>query len=335
MCLVSCIKTPVDPNMNISFGGGVYILNEGNFRGNNGSLSFYSYDSTKIYNDVFRTVNGETLGDVPNAMVIKGDKAYILVNNSGKIEVVDQTTIQSKGTIKGLISPRNMAVINDNKAYVSSLYSDSVAIINLADNSISGYINLRRTSEAIVIAGSKAFISNWAGGKEVMVINTINDVVVDSIEVGAEPESMAIDKNGMIWVLCNGGWMRQNNAELIQINSLTNAVEKTLVFSSKEASPTCLRIDGLRQTLYFLENGIKQMSITDGLPGGSFIEQKTGQYFYKLAINPINGDIFVTDAVDFAQLGYVMIYTDKGTFVSKQKAGIIPGAMCFRLSINS
>ena len=59
-----------------------------------------------------------------------------------------------------------------------------------------------------------------------MVINTINDVVVDSIEVGAEPESMAIDKNGMIWVLCNGGWMRQNNAELIQINSLTNAVEK-------------------------------------------------------------------------------------------------------------
>jgi DNA-binding beta-propeller fold protein YncE len=335
LTLVSCTKTPVFPSMNFSFGGGVYILNEGNFRGNNGSLSFYSYDSTKIYNDVYNSVNGETLGDVPNAMVIKGDKAYILVNNSGKIEVVDQTTIQSKATIKGLISPRNMAVINDNKAYVSSLYSDSVAIINLADNIVSGYINLRRTSEAIVIAGNKAFISNWAGGKEIMVINTINDVVVDSITVGAEPESMAIDKNGMIWVLCNGGWMKKNNAELVQINTYTNTVEKTLIFPSIEASPTCLRIDGLRQTLYFLENGVKQMDITDGLPGASFIEQKTGQYFYKIAINPINGDIFVTDAVDFAQLGYVMIYTDKGTFVTKQKAGIIPGSMCFRLRINS
>jgi DNA-binding beta-propeller fold protein YncE len=325
LSLVSCTKTPTFPNMNLSFGGGVYILNEGNFRGNNGSVSFYSYDSTKIYNDVFYTVNGKTLGDVPNAMVIKGEKAFILVNNSGKIEVVDQTTLQSKATIKGLISPRNMAVINDNKAYVSSLYSDSVAIINLADNSISGYINLRRTSEAIVIAGNKAFISNWAGGKEIMVINTINDAVVDSIEVGAEPESMAIDKNGMIWVLCNGGWMRQNNAELVQINSITNAVQKTLVFPSKEASPSCLRIDGLRQTLYFLENGVKKMDVADALPGGSFIEQKTGQYFYKIAINPFNGDIFVTDAVDFAQLGYVMIYTDKGTFISKLTAGIIPG----------
>jgi hypothetical protein len=159
--------------------------------------------------------------------------------------------------------------------------------------------------------------------------------VVDSIEVGAEPESMAIDKNGMIWVLCNGGWMRQNSAELIQINSFSNSIEKTLVFPSKESSPTCLRIDGLRQTLYFLENGVKKMDIADGLPGGSFIEQKTGQYFYKLAINPINGDVFVTDAVDFAQLGYMMIYTDKGTFITKQKAGINPGSMCFRLRINS
>jgi hypothetical protein len=125
LTVVSCTKTPVSPSENLSVGGGVFILNEGNFRGNNGSLSFYSYDSIKIFNDIYYTVNGQTLGDVPNAMVIKGDKAYIVVNNSGKVEVIDQTTIQSKATIKGLISPRNLAVINDNKAYVSSLYSHS------------------------------------------------------------------------------------------------------------------------------------------------------------------------------------------------------------------
>lgn len=335
LAIVSCTKTPSDQILNISFGGGVYILNEGNFRGNNGSLSFYSYDSTKIFNDIFNTVNGKTLGDIPNAMVIKGDKAFILVNNSGKIEVVDPSTIQSRATIKGLISPRNIAVINDNKAYVTSLYSDSVAIVSLIDFSIQGYINLRRTSEAIVLAGSKAYISNWAGGNEIMVVNTINDGVLDSIKVGTEPESMAIDRNGMIWVLCNGGWMRQNNAELVKINPYTDVVEQTLIFPSKEASPTCLRIDGLRQTLYYLENGVKSMDINGGLPGGSLIEQKSDQYFYKLAINPINGDIFVTDAVDFAQQGYVLVYTDKGTFVTKQKAGIIPGTMCFKLTINT
>lgn len=336
LIVVSCQKTPVYPNLHFSFGGGVLILNEGNFRGGNGSLSFYSYDSSKIYNDLFYNVNGRSLGDVPNSIEIKGDKAYIVVNNSGKIEVIDQSSLESRATIRGLISPRNIGILSDYKAYVSSLYSDSLAIINLTDFSISGYINLRRTSEAMAVAGDKVFVSNWAGGNEIMVISTLNDRVVDSIEVGIEPESMVLDKFGKLWVLCNGGWARQNFAKLIEINPVTNSIEKTLVFPTKDASPSCLKIDGTGQTLYFIDNGIRQLNISDiAIPSGHIIEQKTGEYFYKIGINPINNDIFVTDAVDFSQQGYVSIYTDKGTFLSKQRVGIIPGAMCFKLRINS
>jgi len=336
LIVVSCTKTPDFSNLHYSFGGGVLILNEGNFRGGNGSLSFYSYDSSKIFNDLFYNVNGRSLGDVPNSIVIKGDKAYIVVNNSGKIEVIDKASLESRATIRGLISPRNIGIINDNKAYVSSLYSDSVAILNLTDFSISGYINLRRTSEAITVVGGKVFISNWAGGKEIMVISAINDKVVDSIKVGIEPESMVLDRFGKLWVLCNGGWARQNYAELIEINPPTNSIEKTLVFPTKDASPSCLSIDGIGQTLYFLDNGVREMDIGSGvLPLTHLIEQKPGEYLYKIGINPINSDVFVTDAVDFAQQGYLSIYTPKGTFISKMKAGIIPGSMCFKLRINS
>jgi DNA-binding beta-propeller fold protein YncE len=238
--VASCIKIPkISNDSKVSFltGSGVFILNEGNFRWGNGSLSFYSYDSAKIYNDLFLNINGRPLGDVPNSMVINGDKAYIVVNNSGKIEVVNRNTLESVTTINGLISPRNIAIINSNKAYVTSIYSDSVAIINLTNNSISGYINLRRSSEAVVINRNKAFISNWMGGKEVMVINNVSNKVVDSIEVGAEPESMVIDIDNMLWVLCNGGWARNNFAELTGINTVTNLIEKEFVFPTKEASP--------------------------------------------------------------------------------------------------
>jgi DNA-binding beta-propeller fold protein YncE len=335
LMVVSCTKIPNLQNLNFSFGGGVFIVNEGNFRAGNGSLSFYSYDSSKIYNDLFYSVNGRPLGDVPNSMVIKGDKAYIVVNNSGKIEVIDQSTLESKATISGLISPRNMAAINDNKAYVSSLYSDSVTIINLSDNSISGYINLRRSSEAIIIVANKAYISNWTGGKEIMVVNTVNDQVVDSIEVGTEPESMVIDRNAKLWVLCNGGWTRQNYAELDVINIGTDYVEKKYVFSTKEASPSCLKIDGIGQTIYYLDNGVRQMDISSTeLPPTPLLVPKSGEYFYKIGINPVNNDILVTDAVDFMQQGYVLLYASNGTFISKLMAGIIPGSMCFKLRIN-
>jgi YVTN family beta-propeller protein len=334
--LISCSKDPNNSNLNYKMGGGVFIVNEGNFMSGNGSLSFYSYDSSKIYNDLFYSVNGRSLGDVPNSMAIKSGYAYVVVNNSGKIEVMDPSTFKSAATISGLKSPRNVAFVDDYKAYVSSLYSDSVTIINILNNSISGYINLRRTSESIAIAGSKAFISNWSGGKELMVVNTVNNKVTDSIEVGIEPESMAFDKYGMLWVLCNGGWKRENYAKLVEINISTNTVEKTLVFPTKEESPSCLKIDGTGQTLYYLDNGVRQMDITaTELPSASFIVQEAGEYFYKIGINPLNNDIFVTDAVDYTQQGYVLLYSKSGTLTSKLRAGIIPGAMCFKLSVNS
>ena len=334
LVVVSCTKIPGIPLANYTFGGGIFILNEGNFRAGNGSLSFYSYDSSKIYNDLFYSVNGRHLGDVPNSMILYAGNAYIVVNNSGKIEVINQVTLESKATITGLNSPRNMSVINKNKAYVSSIYSDSVAIINIANNSISGYINLRRSSETIIVAGYNAYISNWMGGKEIMVINTINDQVIDSIEVGIEPESMVLDVQRRIWVLCNGGWERKNFAELDVINTGTNHVEKKYVFPILQNSPSSLKIDGFGVTLFYLDKGVRQMDVnSDNLPTIPLIPE-TGSYFYNIAINPINSDIFITDAVDFMQRGYVLIYKNDGKFVSKQKADIIPGSMCFNLKVN-
>jgi DNA-binding beta-propeller fold protein YncE len=332
---VSCTKISDNPQAGFSSGNGVYILNEGNFRGGNGSLSFFSYDSLKIYNNLFYNANGRPLGDVPNSIIAKGDKLYIIVNNSGKIEVIDPVTFLSEATISGLISPRQMAIVSDTKAYVSSIYSDSLAVINLSDNSISGYINLRRSSESIIISENEAYISKWYGGKEIMVVNTTNNRVIDSIQVGIEPESMVLDKDNKIWVLCNGGWTRQNFAELDVINPATHKVENKFVFPSKLASPTCLNIDGMGQTLFYLDNGVRSMDINSStLPANSLIPE-AGSYFYKIGINPANSDIFVTDAVDYTQTGWVYLYRKDGNLVFKLKADIIPSSMCFKVKVSS
>jgi hypothetical protein len=334
--LVSCFKTPDDSKLFYSFSGVVFVVNEGNYLAGNGSLSVYSYDSSKVYNDLFYSANHRLLGDVPNSMTIHGDKAYIVVNNSGKIEIVNKSTIVSEGIINGLVSPRYMSVVSDSKAYVSSLYSDSVAIISLSDNSISGYINMRRTSESIFVIGSFAYIANWSGGKEVMVVNTINDQVVDSIEVGSEPESMVTDKNHKLWVLCDGGWQKTNYPQLIEIDPASNEVEKTFTFPTKEESPSCLRINGTGQTLFYLDNGVRTMDVdATALSSSVFISQATGQSFYKMAVNPVNDDIFVTDAADYTGNGNILLYNNNGGLVSTFKAGIIPGSMCFKLTITT
>jgi YVTN family beta-propeller protein len=224
-----------------------------------------------------------------------------------------------------------MAVVNKNTAYVTSIYSDSVVVIDLTSNSISGYINIRRSSEAIVVSGNKAFIANWVGGKEVMVISTETNAVVDSVEVGVEPESMVLDKNNILWVLCNGGWARENFAELVAINTATNLVEKRIEFPDKQRSPTCLQADGIGETLYYLEGGVRCMKIDESnLPVNPLIEE-SGRYFYKLAIDPETDDIFLTDAVDYQQRGYLLHYNKEGAFIDEQKAEVIPASMIFKI----
>jgi YVTN family beta-propeller protein len=330
----SCKKSEENPRASYLGGNGVFVVNEGNFMGGNGSLSFYSYDSLKIYNDVFRNKNGRPLGDVPNSMVINDDKAYIVVNNSGKIEVVANSGIESVWTIKDLVSPRNIAFTGPASAYVTSMYSDSLTVLDLDDFSVKDYINLRRSSESILVAGSKAYVACWVGGHEVMVINTVANEVIDSIEVGTEPESMVLDKNNMLWVLCNGGWIRENFAELDCINPSTDEVEKQLIFPDKQESPSCLQINGTGDILYYLDGGVRKMSIADtDLPSEPFIAE-SGHYFYKMGVDPDNGDIYTTDAIDYKQSGLLLRYNSAGIFISENRTGIIPGSLCFRISEN-
>ena len=334
--VLSCERGTDNPEINdpeelFLAGDGVFIVNEGNFTWGNGSVSYFSYDSLKVHNDIFSRVNERPLGDVPNSMIINGDYAYIVVNNSGKIEVVKINTMKSVATITGLLSPRNIAIVSNTKAYVTSLYSDSLIIIDLKNNSISGYINIRRSSESIAVSGTKAFISHWYGGDEIIVVNTENDKVVDSVKVGREPETMVVDKKYILWVLCNGGWSRENFAELVGIRTQTNEIMKRLVFPSILDSPSSLVINGSGDTLYYLEKGIRRMCIDDTeIPDLPFIEQKT-RSFYKLGIDPVSGNIFVTDAADYQQNGLVCIFSSNGDSLEYFQAGIIPGSMCFKV----
>ena len=51
--------------------------------------------------------------------------------------------------------------------------------------------------------------------------------------------------------------------------------------------------------------------------------------FYKIGINPSNGDIAATDAVDYQQNGFLLIYNNKGFLKNQYTTGIIPGSISF------
>jgi DNA-binding beta-propeller fold protein YncE len=314
----------------------VFILNQGNFTAGNASLSYFQNKDEKLYNDLFFDVNGVPLGDVAQSITIDGSIAYIVVNNSGLIYVINSKTVEYQATISGLTSPRYMTIINPGKAYVSDLYSTGISIVDLSALQLVGSVEVGRSTEEMALIGTEIFAANWSGygqtlrNDKILVVNTIQDQLVDSISVGLEPNSMVVDKDGYLWILCSGGYLNEEIPTLWKIDAAARSVIKTYTFSDINTSPENLEINGSGDSLFFLNRGVFHMSVSDAeLPGQPFIEEGDDKYFLYLGVDPINGNIYVSDPLDYTQDGIIYRFGPSGNFVNQLNVGIIPGPFGF------
>lgn len=306
----------------------VYITNEGNFQFGNAAISFYAPQSDEVVNKYFENVNNRALGDVCQSIFFFNGKAYIILNNSAVIEVVNAYTFVSEATITGFTSPRYFLPVSHSKAYVSDLYANSIAVVDLSSHTINNHINCQGWTEEMLYIYGKAYVTNQSSDY-VYVIDAALDKVIDSIDLGIASNSIVEDYKSRIWVLGND-LNNQKAPRLFCINPVTNEIEENLSFENKAQNPWRLKINATRDTLYFLNDGVFRMPVTNNsLPDNAFI-QSEGKNFYGLGICPFTSDIYVSDAVDYVQQGIVFRYNSNGELLTSFHAGIIPGDFWFR-----
>ena len=189
----------------------IFLLNEGQMGANNASLDVLRLSDGNYVTGAFRKMNpdaGAGLGDVGNDLLVIGDELWIVINNSGLIEVVsakDETEI----AVITVPTPRNIA--DDGQyAYVSS-WAGAYASYG-ADYSISDYKNPKG---------------------QVYRINLKTKKLEGSAEVGYQPEGLAVC-NGKLYVANSGGIASQlppsytyDNTVSV-IDTKTFKVEKTV-----------------------------------------------------------------------------------------------------------
>ncbi len=327
-------KKPFNINGNVLF-----ITNEGNFQYGNASLSYYNMETRKVENDVFFRANGRKLGDVAQSMSIYDGNAYIVINNSGVVFVVDPRTLEVLGGISNLTSPRYVHFVSNTKAYITDLYAPIITIFNPETLQKTGTIDTKghKSTEQMVQYGKYVFTNCWSYDNKILVIDTETDQVVDEITVGVQPTSLVIDKHNQIWTITDGGYEGSpygyEGPALYKIDAATRIATKFYTFEKgKRASEVVL--NGKRDTLYFISEDIWSMDVTASrVPVRPFLKSPgKNNIFYGLTVDPYTSEVYVANAIDYQQQGIIYRFipqNGQAVPVDTFKVGIIPGAFCF------
>ncbi|MFN8275473.1 MAG: YncE family protein [Flavobacteriaceae bacterium] len=331
------------------YDSGILVLNEGKFSDDNDAeVTYLSFDLSEVNHEIFKTENPtQELGDVAQSIGFNGDLAYIVVNNSNKIEVVNRYTFKKVGSINsGLSFPRYIAFANG-KAFVTNWNSQFggsgyVSVINLASNSVESTITVADNPNKIIEQNGKLYVAhNDLGqlGNSITVIDPTSLSVSGSIAVGDRPDMMQVDDSGFLWVSCNGKSSYpvaadENAGKIVKIDLSSQTVLKTFTLSENTLHVDNFSVYG-NNLFYTVGKDVFKMPLTaTDLPTTKAFTS-SAQSIYGFAVR--NNRIYIADAKSYNENGQALIYSSGdggvaiGTLLRTIETDVIPNGFYFNL----
>lgn len=330
---------------------GIYVFNSGNMGSSiDGSLSFIDLAVPRTYkNDVFKEVNGRSLGSTVQDGVVLGDNMYIAVSQSNTIEVVNKNTVASVAQIAPTQvqgeQPRD--IVTDGEYVYVSMYDGYVSRIDPATNTIDKTVQVGPNPEEMAVLGNYLYVVNsdgmnymngYANGKSVSKISLSDFTEETKIAIGVNPcKIVAHPASNKLFVICMGDYTPANPNSLWTINAATDEV------ADLQAPASLMCISG--NTLYTIYNQygdpeanqyISYNATDNSVLDEDFIPVKTtnSDFVYNVVdnpagiiVNPADGHIFITsytsDPVNpYVLPSYVYEYDAQGEVLARYDVGV-------------
>ena len=358
---VQIIRDKIDPNSQIA---GMYLVNEGNMGSNKCTLDFLDYTEGIYMRNIYPERNPtivKELGDVGNDVQIYGNKLYIIVNCSNKVEVLDARTGVRIKQIEipncryicfrrehAYVSSYVAGVLIDPNAPLGAVFKIDTASLQVVDKVTVGY-----QPEEMVVLGDYLYVANSGGYRVPYYDNTVSVVEFESfhqeqqIVVGLNLHRIKADKYGKLWVSSRGNY-NDIYSPYGSVPSNLFVLDKRVGYNEMIVTDTinvpcsnmAIHGDSLYLYSHDYDNITQQSTLTYGIiniktkkvVSKNFITDGTEKEIkmpYGISIHPETGDIYVTDAKNYVSTGTLSCYNKEGKRKWRVSTGDIPAHMVY------
>lgn len=333
---------------------GFYLLNEGNMGSNKCTLDYFDFSTGVYTRNIYGAANPDVpmeLGDVGNDLAIYGSKMYAVINCSNKVEVMDAATCRRIGQVD--IPNCRHICFKGRYAYVTSYagpvevrpdYSQlgyvariDTATLQITDRCIVGY-----QPDGIAILGDRIYAAN-SGGYMVPDYDNRMSIVyepamkqIETVTIADNLNLICNDTYGNLWITSRGNYYNRIG-KLTCWNADSHSIIKNI-----EIPVSAMALKG--DTLYTIGSSFSYITMatehtfamidtrTGNRIPGSFITDGSESRInvpYCVAINPVNNDIYVTDAGNYVTPGWLYCFNKNGKQQWRVRTGDIPAHIAF------
>lgn len=314
LCLIACMAIPLFTSCNdddtdipepqLPYSKGTFVLNEGSGDKVPANLIFISPDY-EITADAYYTVNKTHLSSASQDLFIANGKIYIISQNGtedGMLVIANAGTLKkeeafSKEDLSELSFPTHIAVVGDN-AYIRD--GKGLYLLNLSSKKLSyieGSDNVKMNR--MVVAQGKVFAITSDG---ILVLQ--DGAIIKKVDLESTPTGILKASDDNLWVSINAP------AKIMKISSSdysvikANEIEKGFGLSAGWGATPAISAKG--DIIYFGNNDTKiyshnfttgetklMVNVPDHVENADMI-------YNNLAVNPTNGDVYVTTINDYS-----------------------------------
>lgn len=333
---------------------GFYLLNEGNMGSNKATLDYFDYATGEYRRNIFADVNPDVpkeMGDVGNDLQIYGSRMYAVINCSNKIEVMEAATARRIGQVD--IPNVRYIAFHEGYAYATS-YAGPVQI--KPDYEQLGYVAKIDTAtmqvvdrclvgfqpDQLEILDGKIYVANSGGymvpnyENTVSVIDLGSFTVTETIPIAINLHHIKADSKGCLWITSRGDYYDADAALYCYDTRKRRLVKKLDVpVSSMDLVGDSLYVVSTQWSYVSMSN-----QITYGIVDVNTMEKVTDNFItdgteskikipYMVKVNPLTKEIFVSDARNYVNPGYLHCYSPEGVLKWSVRTGDIPAHLAF------